>query len=289
MPEEEGESLIHVAIKAEELFRIGPLSVTNSMVGAVLASLLLLLAASYMTRRSSLVPGRLQGALELPVELLTGIVAGSSSRWRGYVALVVGLFLMILVANWVGLLPGVGTIGVTHVDEAGHEAVVPIVRPASADLNFTLGLAIVTFVVFVYWGVKAHGGWGYLKELMGQPIYMAPLMFPINLISETSRLISLSMRLFGNIFAGEVLIATMLALTTAAIFVLPLAFFVPALFLGLELLFGLVQALVFALLTMTYISVAIAEGQHTADHDNDHGDADVAHADDSSAAQPATA
>ena len=88
---------------------------------------------------------------------------------------------------------------------------------------------------------------------------MAPLMFPIHLISELSRLVSLSMRLFGNVFAGEVLIATMLALTTAALFVLPLAFFVPAIFLGLELLFGAVQALVFALLTMTYITMAIAE------------------------------
>src|SRR3990170_900522 len=114
MPEEEGggESLIHVAIEAEELFAIGPLSFTNSMVGALLATIVLLLAAWYISRRSSLVPGRLQSALELPIELMTGIVAGSSSRWRGYIALVLGFFLMILVANWIGLLPGVGTIGI---------------------------------------------------------------------------------------------------------------------------------------------------------------------------------
>src|ERR687898_1459087 len=278
MPEEEGGGLIHVAIQAEELFAIGPLSFTNSMVGALLASILLLLAAWYISRRASLVPGRLQAALELPIELMSGIVSGSSSRWRSYVAVILALFLMILVANWIGLLPGVGTIGITHVDEAGHEAMVPLVRPASADLNFTLGLAIVAFVMFVYWGVKAHGGLGYVKELMGQPLYMAPLMFPINVISELSRLISLSMRLFGNIFAGEVLIATMLALTTATVFVLPLAFFVPAVFLGLELLFGLVQALVFALLAMTYISVAIAENQ-AGGHGENHGETDAPHAD----------
>ena len=259
---EEGESLIHVAIEAEALFEIGPLAFTNSMVGALLASLVLLLAAWYITRRSSLVPGRLQSALELPVELMTGIVAGSSSRWRGYVALILGLFLMILVANWIGLLPGVGTVGITRVDEAGHEAVVPIVRPASADLNFTLGLAIVAFVMFVYWGIKANGAGGYLKELMGEPLYMAPLMLPINLISEFSRLISLSMRLFGNVFAGEVLLATMIALAPIVI---------PAVFLGLELLFGFVQALVFALLAMTYIGTAIAE-HHSADHGEGHAD-----------------
>ncbi len=288
MPEEEGgESLIHVAIEAEELFAIGPLSFTNSMVGALLATIVLLLGAWYIARRATLVPGRLQSVIEMPIELLAGIVSASSSRWRSYVAVILALFLMILVANWLGLLPGVGTIGIAHVDETGHEAVVPIVRPASADLNFTLGLAIIAVALFVYWGIRAHGAWGYLKELLGQPRYMAPLMFPINVISELSRLISLSMRLFGNIFAGEVLIATMLALTTAAVFVLPLAFFVPAVFLGLEVLFGLVQALVFALLAMTYISVAIAENQ--SGHGNDHGEADSAHASDSQAAEAATA
>ena len=106
---------------------------------------------------------------------------------------------------------------------------------------------------------------GYLKEIAGEPRYLAPLMFPIHAISELSRIISLSMRLFGNVFAGEVLLATMLALTTAALIVLPLAFIVPAVFLVLELLFGAVQAMVFALLAMTYISLAIAE--HQGGHD----------------------
>ena len=274
MAEEEGESLIHVAIAAEELFRIGPRSFTNSMVGALLASLVLGIAAWYITRRSSLVPGRLQSALELPVELMTGIVSASSSRWRGYVSLILGFFLMILVANWIGLLPGVGTIGITHVED-GHEVLVPLIRPASADLNFTLGLAIVAFIMFVYWGIKANGVRGYLKELLGEPLYMAPLMFPINLISELSRLISLSMRLFGNVFAGEVLLATMIALAPILI---------PAVFLGLEVLFGFVQALVFALLAMTYIATAIAEH-----HTSDHGEADAAHADHPPAAEAAHA
>jgi F-type H+-transporting ATPase subunit a len=265
-PKAEGGSLIHVAIGGERLFTIGSFEVTNSMVGAVLASLLLLAGAWYISRRSALIPHRLQSLLELPVEWVAGIVAGSSSRWRGYVALVIALFMMILVANWLGLLPGVGTVGVKETVE-GHELLVPFVRPAAADLNFTLGLAILTFVVFVWWGVRVNGPLGYLKELVGEPRYMAPLMFPIHLISELSRLVSLSMRLFGNVFAGEVLLATMLALTTAAVVVLPLAFVVPGIFLGLELLFGFVQAMVFALLTMTYITLAI--GEH---HGDDHAE-----------------
>jgi F-type H+-transporting ATPase subunit a len=265
MPAQGSGGLIHVAIKAETLFTIGPLEFTNSMVGALLASALLLTATWFFMRRSSVIPTRLQSLIELPVEWMAGITAGSTSRWRSYVALVIGLFLMILVANWLGLLPGVGTIGLARETEHGTE-LVPFVRAASADLNFTLGLAIVTFVVFVWWGVRVNGPVGYLKELVGEPRYMAPLMFPIHLISELSRLVSLSMRLFGNVFAGEVLLATMLALTTAAIFVLPLAFFVPAVFLGLELLFGFVQAMVFALLAMAYITLAIAEHNTESGH-----------------------
>lgn len=249
MPEEEGGSLIHVSIKAEPLFSIGPFEFTNSMVGALLASIVLLVAAWYFTRRGSLVPSRVQSLIEMPIEWMAGILAGSTSRWRGYAALIMSFFLMILVANWIGLLPGVGTIGLLH-EEHGETVLVPLIRPASADLNYTLGLAMVAFVVFVWWGVRINGVGGYLKELVGEPRYMAPLMFPIHLISELSRLISLSMRLFGNVFAGEVLLATMLALTFVV---------VPAVFLGLELVFGFVQALVFSLLAMTYITLAIAE------------------------------
>lgn len=258
MPEEEGGSLIHVSIKAEPLFSIGPFEFTNSMVGALIASIVLLLAAWYFYRRAALVPGRMQSLIELPVEWMTGIVSASSTRWRGYVALILSFFLMILIANWVGLLPGVGTVGIHHVEE-GHTTLVPFVRPASADLNFTLGLAIVAFIVFVWWGVRINGAGGYLKELVGEPRYMAPLMFPIHLISELSRLISLSMRLFGNVFAGEVLLATMIALAPIV---------VPAVFLGLEAVFGFVQALVFSLLAMTYITLSIAEH-----HGGDHGEA----------------
>lgn len=261
MPEEEGGSLIHVSIKAEPLFHIGPFEFTNSMVGALLASIVLLLAAWYITRRAQLVPGRMQSLLELPIEWMTSIVAGSSSRWKGYVALILSFFLMILVANWIGLLPGVGTVGINHVEE-GHTTLVPFVRPASADLNFTLGLAMVAFGVFVWWGVRINGVGGYVKELVGEPRYMAPLMFPIHLISELSRLISLSMRLFGNVFAGEVLLATMIALAPIV---------VPAVFLGLEAVFGFVQALVFSLLAMTYITLSIAEhhaGEHGAEGDH---------------------
>jgi F-type H+-transporting ATPase subunit a len=260
LPEEYPEELVHVSIAAEPLFDIGPFTVTNSMIGALLASLILLSVAWWVSRNATLVPGRAQAAIEFPFEFIVNIVRGQGGlRWRPIMPLIAGLFLFILIANWIGLLPGVGTVGVMY---GGSEH--PILRPASADLNFTLGLAIVAFVAFVGWGIRANGVGGYLKELLiANPAYMTPIMTPIHLISEFSRLISLSMRLFGNVFAGEVLLATMLALA---------GLLVPVIFLGMELVFGLVQALVFALLTMTYITLAMAHGG-AGDHAEHGGEA----------------
>jgi F-type H+-transporting ATPase subunit a len=255
VPEEE--SLIHVAIKAETLFHIGPIGVTNSMVGTLIATVLLLSLAWWASRNHGVVPSRFQSILEFPIEFLASIVrAQSGSRWRAILPPVMTIFLLVLVANYVGLLPGVGTIGV-HVVEDGHEAVAPIIRPASADLNFTLALALIAFLLFVSWGIRANGLRGYLKEtFIANPPYMTPLMTPIHIVSELSRIISLSMRLFGNVFAGEILLAVMLALTFVV---------VPVAFLGLEMIFGAVQALVFALLTLTYITLATAG--HGGGHD----------------------
>jgi F-type H+-transporting ATPase subunit a len=267
---EHGESLIHVAIKAETLFHLGPIAVTNSMVGTLIATGVLVWLAWSASRNNTVVPGRLQSILEFPVEFLADIVrAQTGSRWRAILPPVLTIFLLVLVANYVGLLPGVGTIGV-HVVEDGHEAVAPIIRPASADLNFTLALALVAFVLFVSWGIRANGVRGYLKEtFVANPAYMTPLMTPIHIVSELSRIISLSMRLFGNVFAGEILLAVMLALTFAI---------VPVAFLGLELIFGAVQALVFALLTLTYITLATAGhgGGHDEEHETTVHDADDA-------------
>ncbi|MGH2462741.1 MAG: F0F1 ATP synthase subunit A [Candidatus Limnocylindria bacterium] len=256
--------LIHVDIAAEELFQIGPLAVTNSMVGAVLASVLVFSASLLVTRRGSMVPGRFQMLIEFPIEWLSGILQGiGGSRWREFAVLVIAIFIFLLVANFLGLLPGVGVVGLVAEGEHGEQLLIPIVRAAGADLNFTLGLAIVAFVAFIGWGIRANGVRGYLKELLiAEPAYMTPLLTPIHLISELSRLISLSMRLFGNIFAGEVLLTVMLVLAPI----------VPFAFLGLELIFGFVQALVFALLTMTYIILAIAEYRQHGSGDEPSGE-----------------
>lgn len=262
------DSLVHVAIAAEPLVEIGPFVVTNSMVGILIATVVLLAAAIWVSRNNGVVPTRMQSVIELPIEFMGGIVrAQGGERWRSIAPLILTLFLLVLIANWVGLLPGVGTIGINWTHD-GETAVHPLIRPASADLNFTLALALIAFVSFIAWGIRANGIRGYLKEtFVANPAYMTPIMTPIHVVSEFSRLISLSMRLFGNVFAGEVLLAVMLALTFAV---------VPAIFLGLEMVFGFVQALVFALLTMTYITLAMAGhgGGHDEEHDEPHHDAD---------------
>ncbi len=251
--------MVHVSLKAEHLFWIGPWDVTNSMVGAVLASLLLLAAAVYISRRAAIVPGRLQTLIELPFDFMHGVVRDQGGRtWRQILPIIATIFILILVANWMSILPGVGTIGY-YANEGGERVLVPFVRAAAADLNFTLGLAIVSFVTFIYFGIKVQGTGGYLKEvLLPQPRILAPLMGPIELISNLSRLISLSMRLFGNVFAGEVLVLVLLSIGPVFVFVV----------LGLELLFGIVQALVFALLSMTYVVLATIEHQAEAHHPN---------------------
>jgi F-type H+-transporting ATPase subunit a len=238
--------------------------------------------------------------------------------------LVGGIFIFILFANFSGLFPGVGTVGIyregehaeeTHspdeevttdeehtedgtapegeteegaiyydiasvepvrqsvtarAAEEGEKVLVPLFRAPNADLNMTLAMALVTFVMVQVYGIRAHGVGGRVKH-MANP----PFLFPIEVIGEFSRIISLSARLFGNVFAGEVLLAVMVAMANAVkIAVLPLG--VPIIFLFLEVLFGSIQALVFALLTAIYITLAMAghddhDHEHEAEHAHGHG------------------
>ena len=158
--------------------------------------------------------------------------------------------------------------------EGAEKVLVPFLRAPNADLNMTLAMALVTFTAVQILGIRKHGVGGRIKH-MANP----PFLFPIELISEFSRIISLSARLFGNVFAGEVLLGVMYAMAAAIkIAIIPVLF--PVIFLFLELLFGSIQALVFALLTLIYITLA-TEGGHE-DHAEEHG-----HAPGRATAQPA--
>lgn len=296
---------VHVEIAAETLFEIGPVAVTNSMLTMFMVMAAILIVFSLVARRATMVPGRGQSVVELIVEFLLTLVEGTAGKriGRRIFPLISGIFIFILFANFSGLLPGVGTITYspdedTHAEEVvessdegaeqvtgavavdtdpddhaaddGHHAAIPVLRPPTADLNMTLAMSLLTFVVVQVAGISAHGLGGRIKH-MADP----PFLFPIEVISELSRIISLAARLFGNVFAGEVLLAVMYALANAIkIALIPVVF--PVVFIGMEVLFGTIQALVFALLTLIYITLAAAgHDDHEHEEAHAHGSADA--------------
>jgi F-type H+-transporting ATPase subunit a len=288
---------VHVEIAAETLFKIGPIPVTNAMLTMWIVMVLIILAFWAAARNAKDIPGRFQGVIEMIVGAILGLVEGTAGRrfGRKVLPLILGLFVFILFANLSGLLPGVGTIGKwedeavvaeeptttittseTHVGEAAAEeatehegqVLVPFFRAPNADLNMTLAMALIAFTAVQIVGIRAHGVGGRIKH-MADP----PFLFPIEVIGEFSRIISLSARLFGNVFAGEVLLGVMFALGAAIkIAVLPVIF--PVIFLFLEVLFGSIQALVFALLTLIYLTLAAASS-HGHDDEHAHDDANA--------------
>ena len=241
---------------------------TNSLLMMFVVMALLIIGGALIARRSSLIPGRLQSSVELIVEFLLGLVEGTAGKKLGrqIFPLIGGLFLFIIISNYIDLLPGLGTIGLNRT-EGGTTALVPFLRPPSSDLNMTLAMALISFFTFQYLGVKAHGVRGRLKHL-ANPVFL----FPIEVVSEFARIISLSFRLFGNIFAGDVLLTIMYAIAKA-VAVTAVGLLVPVVFLGLEALFGFIQALVFALLTLIYIALAVADGHD--EHAEEHGVGEV--------------
>jgi F-type H+-transporting ATPase subunit a len=286
---------IHIAIAPEVLFTVGPVNVTNSMLMTFIVMGFLLIFGAALARGAKLVPGRWQSLFEVAASFILDLVESTGGRnfGRRIFPLVGAIFAFILIANYTGLLPGVGTIGIYRTESAGAEAdapnadenaavdeehadgaqaeFVPIFRPPTADLNMTLAMALVTFTTVQVMGIRAHGFRGRIKH-MADP----PFIFPIELVSEFGRIISLSARLFGNVLAGEVLLGVMYALANVAkVAIIPLL--VPVVFIVLELLFGTIQALVFALLTAIYITMAAGDshgGEHVeAQHSPDEGHA----------------
>jgi F-type H+-transporting ATPase subunit a len=235
---------IEISMAPETIFRVAGLSITNSMFTTVLVIALLVVVSYLGTRRMSLVPeSRLQNLLEFVVEFLRDLSENTAGRQVGgrVFPLIATLFIFILSANWIGLLPGFGSIFV--VQEAHH---VPLFRAANSDMNTTAAMALVSVTVVQVIGFTINGFKGYVKELT-TPVYLTP----IHLIGELSHIISLTARLFGNVFGGEVLMVVMYALVP---------YVVPVVFLGLEAFFGFIQALIFTVLTTVYITLAAGHG-----------------------------
>lgn len=243
---------------------LGVFSIRNTMLMAWLAMLVLFLFAFFASRTGyKLIPSRFQALAESIIEGLHELfmgVLGDEKLTRKVFPLVATIFLFIVLSNWMGILPGVGTILIKSVHE-GHEMMVPLFRSMNADVNMTLTFAVIAIVSVQVLGASALGVSHY-----AQKYFIAPWKDPIGslvglleLIGEFSRMISFSFRLFGNIFAGEVLLVVIG-------FLLPYAGPIP--FLGLELFVGLIQGLVFAMLTLVFIKMAVTPH---GDHEDDHG------------------
>jgi F-type H+-transporting ATPase subunit a len=233
--------------------------ITNSMVVTWVVALGLVVFAQFATRKMEAVPGGAQNFLEWLVgglySLLEGIIGRHlTDRTFWFFATV---FIFILATNWAGLIPGVGTVGWGHSTPAGFRIDQPLFRGANADLNLTLAMAMVFFAAWIVWALRETGVKGVLHELFGakgetegiMKLLMAVVFFAagcLEVISILFRPVSLSFRLYGNIFAGETMLETMGRLVPGLGWLLPIPFYF------MELLVGLVQALVFMLLTAVF-------------------------------------
>lgn len=259
--------MAHIQLPAEKLADIGAFPVVNSMLATWVTMIVLLALAWAGTRKMSVVPGRLQSLFELVVEFLVGLVesVAGPAKGRRFFTIVASIFLFILVNNWLGLFPLFGSLGFWEAaKEAAHGAeaepmFVPLLRSASTDLNTTIALAIVSVALTQVYGVQHLGFGSYAAKfvnLKGGPIGI--FVGLLEIISEFAKIISLSFRLFGNIFAGEVLLATMA-------FLIPWVASVP--FMGLELFVGMMQAFVFAMLTLVFMTMATtSHDEHAESH-----------------------
>jgi F-type H+-transporting ATPase subunit a len=245
--------------KAIEIGRVFGFPITNSMLVTWIVALGLIAFAQIAMRRIRMVPTGAQNFLEWLVESLYGFLKSLLGehlieRTFWFFATV---FIFILTSNWVGLIPGVGTIGWGHQTAHGFRIDQPLFRGANADVNMTLAMALVFFACWLVWGLATAGPLGFFKELFApkgesagaMKILLAVVFFAagcLEVISILFRPVSLSFRLYGNIFAGENMLETMASLVPSLAWLIPIPFYF------LELLVGLVQALVFMLLTAVF-------------------------------------
>ena len=264
-----------LSAKAVEIARLFNFRITNSMVVSWIVALGLIVFAQVATRDMKQVPGGAQNFLEWLVEglykFMVGIIGPHlTERTFWYFATI---FIFILSSNWIGLIPGVGSIGWGHQTAHGFRIEQPLFRGANADVNMTLAMALIFFASWLVWSFREVGIRGFFKELFAPKgdtegllkVLMVVVFFAagcLEVVSILFRPISLTFRLYGNIFAGENLLEAMSKLVPGFGWLVPIPFYF------LELLMGLVQALVFMLLTavFTMLMCQHEEAQPVASH-----------------------
>jgi len=241
-------SALHISLAAEPVFHLGPLALNNSLITGLLGSGLIFIVFALAGRAVKLHPTTgLSHVIETMSDAILGLieqVTHSRQKAIRFFPLLMTLFIFILVSNWLGLMPGVGSLTI-----ATEHGATPLLRPATADLNTTLALAVISVVMTHVYAIRELGLFTHLKKYLSLNPIMLFVGF-LEFIAEFSKMISFSFRLFGNIFAGEVLLVVIAYLAP------PLA---PLPFFFLELFVGLVQALVFTMLSLVFLEIASTE------------------------------
>jgi F-type H+-transporting ATPase subunit a len=244
----------HIVLAPEVITHIGQLPVTNTLLVSWLVMGFLLILSILATRNVRMVPTGLQNFVELIIEGIYNTVEELAHQKTNIIfPIVATFFLFIITANWFGLFPGFATIGF-YENHDGHSVFIPLLRSINSDLNMTLSLALVSAVITHGLAIYYIGILAYLKKWFSlNPIFL--FVGLLELVSEFTKIVSLSFRLFGNIFAGEVVIATVAGIA---------AFLVPLPFYFLEIIVGFVQAAVFMMLSLVFM-VLLSEK-----HDTNH-------------------
>jgi len=258
---------------AETIFHIGKMPVTNSLINSWLVVLVVIIVILFIKNRIKMVPKGAQNFIEIIIESLFNIfdsVTASREKTMKFFPIIFSFFIFILLSNWSGLIPGVGSVGLV-IAENGKKIFVPYFRGGTADLNTTLALAVIGVIISHIFSIFTVGAYRYLnkfinikalleipKKILKDPtiLLVNPIKFfagLLEIIGEMAKLASLSFRLFGNIFAGEVLLASMSAI---------LLFGLPIPFMFLEILVGFIQALIFSMLVLTYIIMMTSAEEH---------------------------
>jgi len=238
-----------ISIKAESIFHVLGFSITNSLIlSAVVFTLFIIIAILYTKDISASKKSGFFYIFNSLLQMVYGLfesILGKNTKL--FFPVLSAFFVWILFQNWAGLLPGVGSI-LVKVEEHGRILHIPLLRGNNADINGTLALALISVIMIQAFGIKFLGLGGYLSKFFN---FSNPINFFVgflDILSEFSKILSFTFRLFGNIFAGEVLMTI-------------IAFLVPVLapfpFLLLEVFVGIVQALVFSLLTTVFLNMAI--------------------------------
>lgn len=244
-----------ISIAAEEIFSIGSFPITNTLLMTWLVMAFLSAVSFFFVRNLKLIPTGFQNVTEAIVEVILGLLTpafGNREKAEKYFPFLATIFILIVTANWIGIAPLLPAIGMHH-EVAGHETFSLFFRSSASDINFTLALAIVALTAVQWFGIVTLGVSAHIKKYLNfkSPIHL--FIGILELFSEISKAISFSFRLFGNVFAGEVLLMIVS-------FLMPYVGPIPFLF--LEIFVGFIQALVFTMLTAIFINISVSESHH---------------------------